>query len=94
MTATKATLPGCRRCSDESSHFVIGKESREKMEGDWRASLSDVEKLPLRSSRDVGSVDADFHRAAWLPSPRSFQAYPTVPLYRAPLTKTIPNTKK
>lgn len=64
------------------------------MEGVWRASLSDVEKLPLRSSRDVGSVDADFHRAAWLPSPRSFQAYPTVPLYRAPLTKTIPNTKK
>lgn len=38
-------------------------------------------KLPLPNSHDAGSVGVDSRRAAWLPSPRFFQACLTVPLH-------------
>lgn len=47
------------------------------------------QKLPLRSSRDVGWVDVDFRRAAWLPSPRSFQAYSIAPLNAINQNQTV-----
>lgn len=50
--------------------------------------------LPLRSSRDVGWVDADFRRAAWLPSPRSFQAYSIAPLNAINQNQTVQKKMK